>query len=700
LVRGLLITVWGKSMSSVSHTDSGVTNYYAKDISKIEEEIKEQGRLTRERNDEQLQKLEERQKANLEAKENDMDKAVRYIQSSAADALTNEREKYDAALERVKDQTYNNRGVTTVSANGESASVKYYADALRNQEDANKFQKQKLTDNFESEVDRISHQKRDELLEKDRKTNDTVRNVRQEADNSLTKDRELYQSKLDDVNRKLSDSKREDAIPPVPFAVYKKQLTDLYDGSELRHKRDAENAEEIDLSAKEKIADLVRKQDTAITHLTQHQAAQTQALEEQVKDLNSFTTEEAKKMTAASAEKQNERDINSRAEYRRLKEAFNGDNDRLRKALEEQDSNYAQKGVEALKFKDEHYTKLINQKENENYANLKDVQDKFKRTVDQNDKIRKIEEKRSNERLENTVGQANQERANALEKQALTYQQTIERNKRESDDVVDTLSKTLHKQKTTDDGNELISPRAEAHAREGVVKEYEKVLKTETEKNKVSTDHMQQKYIDQYKNTLDEYEDKITHTNQTSAGERAFERAQYLDSIHETEDHADSKVRSQDQTANHEREALVRQFVNASERQRRDYDNIFINAREDSATKLTAARQEAQFESRNAQRTSNFRVNEIIRDYEKKLTDQKTEADFKYDDLQAQIRVDMRDIERKQKKDLDTQALGYEQRIAQMEAQAKERERYVSQTYQAEIDRTKRSYELLSKKKS
>jgi hypothetical protein len=90
----------------------------------------------------------------------------------------------------------------------------------------------------------------------------------------------------------------------------------------------------------------------------------------------------------------------------------------------------------------------------------------------------------------------------------------------------------------------------------------------------------------------------------------------------------------------------------------------------------------------------------VIREYEKKLSEQKTEFDFKLEDLKAQTNVDLRAAERRSKQELELQAKGYEQRIAQIDAQNKERERYIAQGYQDELDRTRRSYELLNKKKS
>src|SRR5690348_8933611 len=98
--------------NSSSSIDSGLTQFYQRALSRLEDAIHEEGKKTRERNDEQTRKTEERYQENFKKKEEDSDAAIRYIRDSADESLIKEKEKYQAELDHLKDQTYNNRGIS------------------------------------------------------------------------------------------------------------------------------------------------------------------------------------------------------------------------------------------------------------------------------------------------------------------------------------------------------------------------------------------------------------------------------------------------------------------------------------------------------------------------------------------------------------------------------------------------------------
>jgi hypothetical protein len=222
----------------------------------------------------------------------------------------------------------------------------------------------------------------------------------------------------------------------------------------------------------------------------------------------------------------------------------------------------------------------------------------------------------------------------------------------------------------------------------------------ETEKNRASLDEVQKKYTDHYRKKVESFEDKETRANHDHALARTRENAQYVDALQEVEARTSEKVNQSEIQHEKEKDHLYRQFTHLMERQRRGYENTIEIHRADAEARLSSLRSETTSQAKLAQRAFTARQNEIIREYEKKLVDQKTEMDFKLQDVKAESQVELRATERRAKQELEAQARGYEQRIAQLEAQNKERERYITQNYQEELDRTRRSHELLSKKKS
>jgi hypothetical protein len=442
-----------------------------------------------------------------------------------------------------------------------------------------------------------------------------------------------------------------------------------------------------------------RKQENQIRNLRSQQSEQVHDLEEQIKELSAFNSKAEKHKSEELASLIRDTEQSQRSEIRNLKGSYEDTINRLQQDGAEKGAYYQRLNKEVLKEKETQAADVIRRQTEENYKTTKGIENTYKTQINQLEKQRNVDEKKSMERLESAMHQANLTRQNALEKQAENYQETLSTERKSAQGEVEILQKALKRRDSSSDTS-LVSPAAEAQIRNSVINEYHKALDLESEKNKQASDQAHLRHNDQLKRILEDKETKETRLNQTNAQQQVLDRSQYLDSVTEVEAQANEKIRVSETAHEREKERLYRQFANLMERQRRDYENILETTRLDAQGKLSTVRQESANQSKSVQRTLTARQNEIIREYDKKLADQKTEYEFLIEDTKVQARLEVQNAERRARQELELQAKGYEQRLAQLEAQNKERERYIMQNYQDELDRTRRSYELINKKKS
>ena len=627
----------------------------------------------------------------LRNQENENKKTLESARQTAADALTQEKQKYDTHLEELSQKSTNDR------MNTENGMQQYYKKTINDMIDNHQADLKRNQDNNDRELSRIESSSHQALLNKGKEAAETLQNVKDNLNEDMNRSRLQYQTESDKLKNQSYDSTNgnQGAISP---RIYQQQLQGIYDSMDTQRQNNNQDIKNLGLSYREKLSEHKDQQDAQISNIMQNHAEEIKDYEDKLKSLKNYD----KKLQEQNSETLNkhiqEHDDENRSEKSRIQEALKGSINQLNNELDHNMDMFGRRNVENLREKDEHYSELFHKQNQDNFDRLQSLESEYKHQFKQLQGAQDLALNSADKKTQTLLDRSNLERQAALENQARTYQEAIENIQQNNGNTVANLQKELNKQQTSMDAH-IPDQLAEA-IKAPIHKEYEKKLSAEAERNQKNADSMQRRYIEQYQRAIENFatkEAKIHHKNNV---DQATELSRYFDSIQEMEYQTKNRLAEQGFAQDRKEESLFRQFGNALERQKQDYDQVLSNAQDDFAARILSLRQELETDAKTQHRALNARQNELIRDYEKKLADQKAESDFQVENLKAQAQLDLRNLERKSKQELEAQAKGYEQRLTQAEAQSKERERYMTQNYQEELEKTKRSYEFISKKKS
>lgn len=371
----------------------------------------------------------------------------------------------------------------------------------------------------------------------------------------------------------------------------------------------------------------------------------------------------------------------------------------LQRKAKESDNYFNHLSSQTAKEKDAYFAGILQKTNQEAHAEQKGLENEFNRNLGQMrasvDKDQALSQKASEQQLT----RANALAADSLEKQALVNQETLRNQKTQDSDKIKHLEGSIQNTKNSSDISE-ISPSVEENVRNYVAKGYEKNFQLERNRNRESEDIIRQTYTQKMHEVSAEKEQASTRSLRAQEALHHDEKSLLMAGIQDAEFTKDSTLRAKDQTAARSQDTLLRTYGQSLEHQKREYENIIDALRADSSTKLTAQRQESDFERKMAQRTFATQQNELIRESEKKLSDQKLEYESRFDLLKSQAQQAVQEAERRARTSLEEQGRNYEQRLTQLETQNKERERYTAQNYEDQLEKVKRSNALLIQKKS
>ncbi len=774
-------------MSSVSPA-SETSNFYLRDLGRIEDEIRSEAQKTRDRNDEQLKNLQEKYENAYRQKDEATNATIQKIRDSSNEALNRERENHGAALDQLRDESLNNRGISGAGYTANGSLISQYrrtAEELQKELDANS---EKFRANHDIAVKNLQDNNRIELNRKEKEFDSTVKSLRDSRYKDLQMERqqinselerlrahenihpgpivpyETYKSEMDslmessqlrhekdaqinedyrneserrfdDLNQRQNDkiesmadqqSKTLQSIQDksegerkllnqeinrlrkenntvkgnsVPYETYKREMNNLSEASRVRHEIDAKNADLIHDDTEYRLGLIDQRQTEKVRSLEAQQAEEVRALRDQVSDLNEYNSSIGKQHSEELAKYARENANTARTENKRLNDSYNETLQKLKNDFNQVEERYAHRGDELTRQKEEKLTQVIKNQNKENSDRIRVIEKQFNDEIQAADQSKRASEKQMSDRTDRLLAQAEEQRTASLEKQNQTFQNTMNREKKESDEQINLLQKTLQHQRTSPDLND-ISPSAEAALRKTLIQEYEKSLNSETERNKNTEEHLQRTYREAYQQALQDSKDRETELFAQKTRDDIMQRGRLMESMNETEYVTSAKIRDQEAQHSREKDNLYRRFNSTLERQKREFNQIFSADRSYTDNRIAELQNDSNASTRNAIRIANTKQNELIHDYEKRLVEQKEDSDVKLEETKVQAQVDLRELERRSKHELELQAKSYEQRIAQIEIQNKERERYAAQNYQDELDRTRRAYELAGKKKS
>ena len=142
----------------------------------------------------------------------------------------------------------------------------------------------------------------------------------------------------------------------------------------------------------------------------------------------------------------------------------------------------------------------------------------------------KLDRRHSTELLENEMRGAAENKREALENQALGYQKTIENQRQLNKEETQALERQLNSKTTPTEGEE-ISPVVENMVRRSIVKQYEKNLNAETERNNRTVETMQRSYSDRLQNSNMEHDSTLTKREQENQAERHQETVRFNEHV-------------------------------------------------------------------------------------------------------------------------------------------------------------------------
>ncbi len=681
-------------MSSVSPLDGGY-QYQSKAVAELEDEMRLQAKRSREQYDKALASSQEKHDAEFQRRSEQMDRTVQNVRDGAAENVSRERQSAAGEINRLKQATYDKWG----RYNGEEADViktqfdeakgawaHQHENDKRNLQDSEENYDKRLSElnrEHAANLERVVQEAHDSASETYTKTYQNQRNANSEQQKKAEKDYEdLNRARMDDQNFQRRETSR----------LINDQRLDF------QHRIQKLNANN-DARASEQGATYDDRIEAQTRALNDSHAEEAKVLRDKVKEYTSYVNEHTKGRAEGNYEATTEHEQEWKDRERNIVAGYEREIAKLKRGANETESYLARVNNETIRDKDAYFAKIIRGTTQDNYNAQKSISDTFNRDRSELVYQQNRDKEQTRASHESQLRGANEAREVALQNQAKAYQETIAQSRTTNEDKIKILEENIQRRSTSADAS-LVSPAAEAGIRATVQGEYEKTFEQERERNKGFLDGVHRGYSDRLQDTIVAGETKQAQLHQELTTEQHRSRKDLLQHIQDGEFTRNNTLRNQEQDHQREAQNMNRSYALMLERQRKQYEEIIAAQKSDSSTRLQSQRQEAEFANRVAQREYAANQNELIRDYEKRLTDQKLLQDDQLNDLRQVTDRSIRERERKERANLEEQARSYEQRISQLEVQQKERERYLTQHYQDEIDRTRRSNDLLAKKKS
>jgi hypothetical protein len=314
-------------------------------------------------------------------------------------------------------------------------------------------------------------------------------------------------------------------------------------------------------------------------------------------------------------------------------------------------------------------------------------------------KLQAAHEKEANENLLTRERANSQERqGKALERQASTYQTTLERQRQAQQGQIKNLERVLNNKNTTADAGE-ISAAAEASVRNAVSNHYEKTFQAEAARNARGREHMRSSYETKLGDTRNALQSNAANTNRQAAIEQHILKDTFTQHISDVEENKRQMLNLANASNTKMSEDMLRNHERSSTDLKRHYETLMAERDLNNSVRIQEITNQAEFERRTMRREHQASTAELMRTYEKKLTEQKVSADEALRDMKGKLDSQARDGDRRLKQALADQARSYDHRIAETEAQTKDRERLLARNHEDELDKVRKANALLLSKK-
>jgi ribosomal protein S17E len=680
-------------MSTVTPSE-GYNSYNMRKLSDMEEELRRDAKRVEQNSAERTKDLEKSYRKAIDRVEERSNSVVEDIRNDASESTLRSRENDRAEVERTKQQFYDK--------NGRLRSAESEALRERLQQTASSAEVQHLDDerrykeadkNHAKQVSDINLEHRDKLEKTVARERDSVQSA---FDKAYSDDRSgstavaaEARKKYDELNRtrmeEQADGRRATA------RVISDSQRDIENQRFHQDRATEERVAKTETAAVKHIEDAAR-------HFRENNVSENRRLREQVSDLIAAEGTYMKEKGVGREEAVRELEGNWRSRERISQDSHERELAKFRDLIKASDDYNGHLNDRNMRERDSYYTGLLAKGTAENREEFKALTGRYETIqVAQTEQAKKDKEL-AQVALENSRKDTNEQRQEALDRQARTFQESMGNQRTMDGTKISALEAELRRKSNSADTND-ISPAAENAVRRSVAKEYEKNFSAESERNKRTVASLQHSYSDRMQNAEAEHSRTATEREQGNQTERHQEMTRFMEHVADVEETKEQALRSKEGDHERQTDQMNRAFSQMNTRQRSDFEANLNAQREDSAAKFAALRQDAGFQIKMMQKTFSLKQNELIRDYEKKLSDQRIGYEEQIDELKSQKMQGTREGDRKLKNALDEQSRQYEQRLAQTEAQRTERERSISQNYQDELEKVKRANALLQSKR-
>ncbi|HCM40563.1 MAG: hypothetical protein A2Z97_00535 [Bdellovibrionales bacterium GWB1_52_6] len=680
-------------MSSVSPSDGGY-QYYQRTVTELEDELAKEVRRAREREESGAARLEQNYKDELAKRDRDLEDTVNSIKKNSDRYVASERANARAEVDELKAKTYDRNGRYNSEASALARQLAEQERAHETVEDRNRTRMNEAQEDSSRRTEEL-HKEYEGKLEK------AVTDTRKSILESTGKTSE--ERNHENENTRLEIQKRYDKMDRERIEEVNMQRR-RFEAAYGETERDQEHRTKGLLETSQKMLQTRRDDDQKrierdTKRLTESHENETKLLRSQV----SLLADQGKDYVKGKAEgvseavKQYEDDWRDRVKM--TANAYENEISSLKDQAKKSDIYFNHLNTESLRDKDAYFAKLLARQGLESHQREKSLENTFNKDREQIEKKLSEERSQSKKQLNAELKDADRLRATALENQAKTYQEQMQRQRVNNNEKLDKLESSLKGIQTSSDASD-ISPAAESAVRKSINSEYEKNFNEERERNKRSTESIRQEYSSRVRDALEQGEAVKTRLTRAHASENNLERMQFLDHVTDVLEDKNSAVNAKEADSRRQADLAQKNVAQYIEKQRREFEEIARTQKEESSTRLMSVQQQANFNMKMAQRAFAAKQNEIVREYDKKLTDQKREYDDRLDEMKSQSHQAVRDADRRNKLALDEQQRMFDQRLSQLEVQHKERERYITENYQEDLEKVKRSNALLIQKKS
>jgi hypothetical protein len=681
-------------MSTIDSTTAAYQTYQ-KQFDDYTTETEAENKKSEKQDEERRTAMEKKNAENLRRQAQNYDKTVNDVKESSQEALTRARDNDRREIDQFKRESYDRFGRTSDAATRENK--KQVEDLQKNLE-----LREKQTNELLSGADK-RHEQLSELMDRnsrsmtDRALNEQRTNLNESHEQAMRGAKDSYQDLKNLSDNKLSalDRDRQGQISEVKREADKALETTGADYN--RRLEQARQAYERNTNRQENALNNAKTDGTM--KLRESHAEESRQLRNQIRDLVDNERTYVKEKGQGTADATKEFDQKWRDRLNIANDAFTSEIADIKSNNKMQEHALDREMNQALREKDRFYANSMRAQNEDNHRALTDNQKMFEKNTQEIATLAKRDLANSQKSHEKQMNQFAEKSQETLVNQAKAYQETEREHSEASNMDINRLQKALQTKQTSANPADL-SPAAEAALRKEINEEYGKVQAADHESNQRRTDNLQRNYQDKFYDSEDQRKAFEAKTQRAVASQNHQSQNEFLNHVTDIETAKETTLRNQQQQHDRETELLNHNYSRLLEHKGRETDEMLNVTRDDAANRINSIREEAEFNSKMAQRSFAIRQNELIRDYEKKLADQKIDSDSRLEDAKNQGQANVRDTERKLKAQLDEALKANEQRLAQQDAQFKERERYLSQNYEDQLEKVKRSNALLIQKKS